>query len=305
MLTTTDTLITDIKLRGALPTASTLFTNARFLSLANSEFQTHILPLVMSARENFYEYDIDTTINATGFYPIHTRAYLGILSNAALIDDTRRFNLGILSEEHQVDTQEPREGNPGIVIKRNTVQLMPIDGSNYSTLRLSIFLRPGTFVLEEDSAQITAIDTGTNTLTFAASTIPSSWTTANTFDLIQGSAQYDTLDLDLSAGTVGATSIVMSSSLPSRLAVGDWISLAGETPIIQAPEAFSYLLSQRVANLCMQIKGDVEGAAAGFQYAAQMEENLMKSIQPRTQKGAKKMVSNNGMLRSSGYSTGW
>lgn len=298
MILTTDDLIADIKIRGAVPTSQDRFTNARFLSLANSEMQTKIFPMVLRARQNYFEYDVDTTVNASGLYHIHTRAYLGIVSNVALIDSSRRLNLPWLSEENEIDLDSPLQSRAGVVLKRNTLQLKPADGAGYTTLRSTILLRPGLFVLEEAAAQITGIS-GT-TLTFAASTIPSTWSTSNTFDLIQGNPQYDHLGIDLSASSVGATTIVLSETPSSRLAVGDWISLKGQSAVVQLPEAFSYLLSQRVANNCMRSMGDSKGHEAGMALAKEMEESLVDSIQPRIQKEAQRIVNRTGILRRNG-----
>lgn len=299
MLSTTDDLISDIKIRGAIPTSQDRFTNARFLSLANSEMQTKIFPMVLKARQNYYEYDIDTDINASGLYNISTRAYLSLVSNVALLDDTKRLNLPWLSEENEIDTDTPTDSVAGVVLKRNTLQLKPKDGAGYSTLRTTILLRPGLFVLEAAAAQITAVS-GT-TLTFAASTIPSSWTTSNTFDLIQGSPHYDHLGIDLSASTITSTTIVLSATPSSRLAVGDWVSLAGQSAIVQLPEAFSYLLSQRVANTCMRSMGDRAGHEQGLKIAQEMEEALLDAIQPRIQKEAQRIVNRTGILRRNGW----
>lgn len=298
MISTTDDLIADIKIRGAIPTSQDRFTNARFLSLANSEMQIKVLPMVIRARQNYYEYDVDTAINATGLYPISTRSYLGLVSNVGLVDSNQRFDLPWLSEESEIDLDAPRDANAGVILKRNTIQLKPKDGAGYTSLRMTILLRPGLFVLEAAAAQITGIS-GT-TLTFAASTIPSTWTTSNTFDLIQGNPHYDHLGIDLSAASVGATTIVLSETPNTRLAVGDWISLAGQSSVIQLPEAFSYFLSQRVANTCMRAMGDRAGYEAGKDIAKDMEEELKDSIQPRIQKEAQRIVNRTGLLRRNG-----
>lgn len=118
MILTTDDLIADIKIRGAVPTSQDRFTNARFLSLANSEMQTKIFPMVLRARQNYFEYDVDTTVNASGLYHIHTRAYLGIVSNVALIDSSRRLNLPWLSEENEIDLDSPLQSRAGVVLKK-------------------------------------------------------------------------------------------------------------------------------------------------------------------------------------------
>lgn len=299
MLNTTDDLVADIKIRGSIPTSQDRFTNARFLSLANSEMQIKVLPMVLRARQNYYEYDIDTAINATGLYPISTRAYLGLVSNVALVDSSRRHDLPWISEESEVDLDQPISAVSGIILKRNTLQLKPKDGAGFTYLRTSILLRPGLFVLEAAAAQITGISG--NVLTFAASTIPSTWTTSNTFDLIQGTPHYDHLGIDLSASAIAATTITLSATPNSRLAVGDWISLAGQSAVVQLPEAFSYFLSQRVANTCMRSMGGASKSyEEGVKIADEMEKDLADSIQPRIQKEAQRIVNRTGILRRNG-----
>lgn len=298
MLRTSNELIADLKVRGAIPTSQDRFTNARFLAIANAELQTKVFPLVLRARQSYYEYDIDTAINASGLYPISTRAYLGIVSNVGLVDSTNRLDLPWLSEETETDTNQPSRASAGVILKRNTLQLKPLDGLGYTYFRTSILLRPGEYVLEAAAAQITGISG--SVLTFAASTIPSTWSATNIFDLIQGNPQYDTLGIDLAASAVGATTITLSASPSSRLAVGDWISLAGQSSIVQLPEAFAYLLSQRVANTAMRSMGDAKGFEHGEAIAKEMEKALTDAIQPRIQKEAQRIVSRNGLLRRNG-----
>ena len=297
MILTADDLIADIKLRGSVPTSSNRFTNALFLSLSNSEMESKILPMVIAARQNYYEYNIDTAINATGLYPIHTRAFLSMLLNVSLVTSTNRFDLSLLDEDAQTNLDSPSGGNVGFLLKRNTIQLKPLSGSGYTSLRQTIALRPGSFVLLSAAAQITAVSG--STLTFAASAIPSTWDTGDTFDLIQANPQFDTLNIDLSASTVDSSggSIVLTSTPDTNLAVGDYIALAGQSPVVQVPDAFSYFLSQRVANVCMRIMGKKEELAAGMEIAKEMEEDLQDAIQPRVQREAPKIVNRTGILR--------
>lgn len=300
MIKTTDQLIADIKVRGSIPTSQDRFTDARFLSLANADMTTKILPLVLASRENFYEYDIDTTINATGLYPLSTRAYLGLLSNVALVTSDRRYDIPLLSEELETDLDKPQRSKAGFILKRNTVQLKPKAGGNYDSLRLTIILRPGSFVVSAETAEIQSISG--SVLTFTSGDIPTAWTSTNTFDLVQANPHYDHLSLDLAATVDSVTQITLASTPDSRLAAGDRICLAEESSIIQCPEGFAYLLSQRVANTCMRAMGDVNGHQGGELLAQEMEKDLKDAINPRVHKEAKKIVSNNSMLRRNGIS---
>ena len=294
-------LVDAIKTRGAIPTGQATFTTARFLASINATMRTKILPLVLGVQENYYVYDQETALNDTGIYPIPKRAVVGKLNNAALLNGTERFDLPWISEERLQDTNiPPIDVVAGIYIKRNSAILVPKEGAGYATLQLSFFLRPAQIVQNTDAAQITAIDTATKTLTFAAGTIPTGWTTSNLFELVQADPHFDTLGYELSATLITSTTVVMSAALPDRLAVGDWLSLNGQTPVIQCPVELQPLLEQEGANFCLRSQGDLEAYKAGKEEAKEMHDDMKKLLAPRIQKEGKKIVNNTGILRRRG-----
>lgn len=299
---TTTELLDDVRVRGAISSASPMFTDARLLKMAHSEMLDYLLPLIMKTRESYYLYDADTAINASGQYPIHTRAVGGKLENVSLIDasptPTTRRDVVRASEDEIEDYGASFGGRSGFFIKRNMIHLIPATGGGYPYLRQSFYLRPGYFVSTDEAAQVTAINTGTKTVTF--STVPSGWSTSDTFDFIQAEPHFDTLDISKAAGTVttGASgSIVFSDTLPTRLAVGDWVCLAGETCIVQAPLELHPMLAQRVANKAMQSLGDTESLKAGMKDLQDLEERILRVLTPRVDKENKKLVNRSGLLR--------
>lgn len=294
---TYDDIIDDIKLRGMVPTSQNTFTAARFKSIINAEIWTRATPLLMRLRENYFSYDDDRSINSSGIYRISTRAIGGKVQNLALIEGTTRYDLPWVSEEEITDTAETPIGNPGAYIKGNSVYLLPATSHGYDTLRMSIFLRHGQVVAEAEAAQITAIDTGTKTLTFASGTIPSGYSTSYTFDLIQQNPPFDTLAIDQAVSSVTSTTMVFSATLPTGLAVGDWVALAGQTPIIQLPVEMHPYVSQLVANQCLKNSPHTKAYETGVAEIKEMEKTIITLFSPRIEKEGKKIVNSTGILR--------
>lgn len=294
---TFDSLLDSIKVKGMVPTSQNTYTVPRFKIMVNEEINTSILPMMLKIRENYFSYNDDRTVTSGGSYAISSRAIGGKVQNLKLVDGTQWYDLPWLSEEEMTDSDTSPVGGAGAYIKGNSVYLVPATGHGYDTIRMSIFLRHGIVVEESDAAQITGIDTGTKTLSFTSGTIPTTWTTSNTFDLIQATPQFDTLAIDQAVGTVTTTSIIFSSTLPTRLAVGDWVSLAGETPVIQLPVEVQPLLAQLVANQCLKNSPHTKAHEEGVKEAMRLEKNIVALLSPRIEKEGKKLVNRTGLLR--------
>jgi hypothetical protein len=281
-----------------LPTSQNTFTAARFLSLANAQMRSKIIPLVDRVQEGYYEYDVDTAINATGTYNIHTRAVGGKLLDLALINGDDRYPLARYYD-NQLQNLDSSPGNLGYRLKRSQIILVPYVPGGWTYLRQTILLRPPTFVAVTDAAQVTGINTLTGVVT--CSTVPSTWTTASILDIVQAEPHFDALGIDLaiSAVTTGVSgSVTFSpSALPSRLAVGDWVSLAGQSPVIQCPVELQPLLAQEVANICLRGQTDPTAYKMGVEEAKELKEGLMALINPRVKKEGKKLVNMTGLLR--------
>lgn len=288
-------LLDSIKVKGGIPTSQNTYTEARLLSIVNQKLREEILPLVQQVREGFLSYDVDSDINATGIYPIPSRAIGGKLEGAALIRGTERQPLVIYDEDEVRDTEQAPSGVPGFFLKRNNLVLLPKDGAGYETLRLSILLRPGEIVSATSATQIVEID-GTS---LVCASVPSTWTTSNTFDLVQQNPPFDSLFIGEVASLVetGTEAVISFSELPTNVAVGDWVSLTGQTPVIQLPLELHGLLALRAANECLKNGPDLSAYEKGAEEAKRLEEKLVTLLSPRVEKQSKKLVNRSGILR--------
>lgn len=259
----TTRLLAQVKLRGALPTGR--FSDQEILDLAYDYLLASIVPAVLLDREEYFVTSDDIAIVASqAAYAIPTRALNGIVRDVKLV-----LSSGEVQKLPRIDVEEietEQTGDPqGFYVLGNNLVLYPTPSTAQSTLRIWFPLRPSRLVPTTEAGAITAINTGTHTVSL---TIPSGWSASNTFDLLKGRAHYDVLSRDGAAGSVGAGTIMLSTTLPTGLAVGDYIALAEESPFPLLPPEGHVALACGTAAAALGAMGD-PGTKAAAETAAE------------------------------------
>lgn len=291
-MTTTSDLITNIKLKGSFPTASDLFSNSDFLSILNDEVLNTIVPIVSKVNEEYFltykNYSITANQEA---YRIPKRAIASTLRDIQLIDSSG--NVQSLMRLFEEDRTSTTSGPIGYYIKSNQVLLSPVPTSSTGTLKLAYIRRPSKLVLPTSCAQITSIDTNNNQVIVAS--VPSTMTTNISIDFIQQDSPNDILDMDvLITGVSGTT--VSFSSLPTDLAIGDYICLAGESCVPGCPEEMVPTLVQAALTVCLSSKKD-KAAELEIQKLQQMKDSLIQLMSPRV-KSSDVVVKSNSIINA-------
>lgn len=279
MAYTTAKLLAGIARRSFAPTGQVTYSTTELLEMADEELKTLILPSIMKVREEFFVFRKDYAITASkSDYSIPARSIgmvireVQIVNSAGSATDLRRI------EPEQVLSYS--EGSPNsFYLKNNQICLYPTPASTTDTLRVSFFLRPGELITVADSGVISAINTGTNTVT--VTTIPSTFVTGDTFDFVKKDGAHEYIDIEYVSTLVSGTDIQFSA-LPSTLAVGDYICLTGYSPLVQLPPDYQPILAQAVAVQVLESMNQT-----GSEKAAQKLMALLKTaeelITPRVQ----------------------
>lgn len=279
-----DRLLDQIKLLGAV--ADGRYEDQELLDLAYDALISEVCPLLITVREEYLVRTADTSIAAsTSRYAIHDRALGGSLRDVRIVDGTS------VTELNRIDPEEARltTGTPdSFYIEGNYVVLSPVPASATGTLRQSYYVRPGKLVPASEAAVITAINTGTNTLTC---TFPSDWTTSDTFDLIRAKGGFEHLAIDQACSSVTGTSMVFTSSLPSGLAVGDYVAIATESPIPQIPQELHSYLTQLSVSLYLEAMKDMEGLQVSTAKGDRLRSAAVALLSNRVQGAPKKFKS--------------
>jgi hypothetical protein len=280
---TTSDLITDIKLRAFVPTSQATFAESDLLLLADAEMQTTVLPLVLSLGQEYYvTYSSTTVVQGQAGYDLPARS-VGLKLDRVLLIDTN----GSVTALPQMEPIYQASTSQGLVesfyLQQNTLYLYPTPDQTALTLRMYYFLRPAKHVLTSAAAQISAIDTATNTVTVNG--LPSTWSTTQTYDLVRQDGGSEPLGIDLVATGVGAGAVSFAASLPSSLRVGDYVSLSAETPCPQLVPELRPVLAQAVAKrirMSMRLPGGDDAAA---QLKLEVE-NARTLLTPRVESAA-------------------
>lgn len=269
-------LLTQVKIKGCLPTGR--YEDSELLELAYDVMLSEIVPMLIALKEEYYGRKHDTAIVASqASYPIIPRAFAGVLRDVKLVTGNTITDLERRDPE---SVSEIRTGTPdGFYLEGNDIVLDPTPSAATGSLRQLYFLRPSRFVTVSECAQITAIDTATNTVT---ASVPASWSTANTFDLIKGRAHFDILSYDLAASSVSSGSVQFSASLPATLTVGDYVCLAEETAFPFLPIEGHTALVQATAAAAQEAIGMPQAAETAAK-AKMLKENFKTTLSVRVQ----------------------
>ena len=284
---TTANLLSAVNRRAFVPNGQTTFTDVEILDIADEILQNEILPTIMSVQEEYFvaEKDYNLTANLSS-YEIPDRSIgltvreVHFVNSSGTVYDLNRI------EPEEIDSTTRTSATPeGFYIESNTIKVFPIPNSTSGTLKVKFYLTPSSLVEVADAAVISAIDTNTNIVT--VSSIPSTWVTGNTFDLIKSSGGQECRAFDLISTLVSGNDITLPS-LPSGLAVGDYIALQDQSPLVQLPKSFRSLLAQGVACFILD-KMNLPGAEKENKRYEEALERVRNMIVPRT-KGSPRSV---------------
>jgi hypothetical protein len=309
-------LIRNLKLRQLIVTsddASEGFGVSDFLMLANDVIRSTIVPLLKRTREDYLltREDLDI-VSGTDRYSLPTRAAAETLK-AILYDagDGRWLPLERTSEEKAAEFSAS-EGRPfGYYLQDDSVVFVP-EPSEANTVRFLYFGRPNRLVDVDEVGQISAINTGTGAVTFlgwdadpddpdyTTTTAPAGFAAgATSYDFVKGTPGFRNRATAKSATRASNVLTFAPGDLPDGLAVGDFVCLAGETPIPQIPDTLHSLLSQEVSRTILESKGDKRTQQAE-KTADKMQANAETMLSNRVQATPKYLTNPNagGMSRA-------
>lgn len=242
--TTTD-FLTSVERQSFSPANQATFSTADILSLGDEVLQSTVLPALLGVMEDYLVTYTDVTIvSGTAAYTLPARSIGMGAREVQIISDNGGVTNVPRTSLDRLDSFSGSQGNPqAFYLRGDDIVLVPTPSSS-GTMRVYYFLRPGALVQTSAAGVISSIDTGTNTV--VVSTIPSTWVTGNIFDLISAKGGQRHLAIELTSTLVSGTSITLPS-LPSGLAVGDYVTLQGESALIQLPSDLRPALATLVA----------------------------------------------------------
>jgi hypothetical protein len=117
-------------------------------------------------------------------------------------------------------------------------------------------------------------------------------------DFVKGTSGNSTLAMDKTISSVASTVITFAANaVPSTLAAGDYITMAGTSPVLQLPNECYPLVETRVAQRILFAGGDFDGAKMLDDAVKEEEKNLKMLLEPRIQGEPTIILNRSGLLR--------
>lgn len=285
----TTLFLADVRRGAMLPAASSAtFSDADLLRIADQETQAGIVPLIMGVREDYFATHVDVTITtgaASQTIRIPTRSIGGALNEVQFTQN------GLLINVSQIERSELHECGPGFYVEGNNLVLYNSGGTwSYPTLRLSYYQRPNRLVLPAAVGTITNI-VG---LVVTVGAMPATIASATPVDLVKATPGHECLAIDRTDGVVAGNNITLAS-VPTGLAIGDYVCLAEETPVPQLPTELQPVLVQRTIVKALEAIGDRAGSGAAQAKLTEIEAVALKLLSPRVD-GEPKVIRNRSPL---------
>jgi hypothetical protein len=291
---TTDTFVSDVRTAAMLPTASSAtFNDTDILRLADREMQSKMVPVVMSVQEAYWDFDATAALlqNDGAWsvgYRIPARAIGGKLREVSLLDAQ--------GNEHQVSRLNSADVTarvPGFMVKGNLVYFFnPWGNWNDLTVQMTYSMRPGRLVLPENAAEIASINSATE---ISVNATPATFTGSAYYDIIRGLPGFECQDVERAAAVVADT--MTFTELPNGIEIGDFVALAGESPVLQIPVELHPLLVQRTVVKVLEAIGDREGMGAAQAKAQELEADARTVLSPRVDGEPKRVTNRNSPFR--------
>lgn len=269
-----------------IPLSNSTFTASEIIRLADREMSTALVGQILSVREGYYLTYADFDLTDDGKYNIPSQAIGGALDSVQIVLEPSILPVNRLEHAEQFSTIAPSTTTYGYFISGNVVNILPVP--TIGVVRMWYLRRPNALVATSAAGAITAISGNDVTV----SSLPTTFAVDSQVNLCQDQPTFDVLTETTITNISGTT--VTLDAISDRLAIGDWLCLADQTPVPQVPVEFRPLLEQRVVVKIYELQGYLDKKQSAKQELERMEQDTFKLISPRVQTQTKIINPQNG-----------
>lgn len=246
--------ITAVRRQGKITTDTT---DTEIMASGDMEIQGRLVPLLRLSRQEYFVTETQLS-SIDGRVRLPSRAILGATRHVQLVTN------GVATTLPRLEIEDDRLAGGGGVpaawcIDQGAIILLPrgCDG----TVRVRYFIRPSKMSSAgfPDSALVSSVVVSAASVEiFLASSSP---TAGLLFDVVSGGSAGAICVLD-AVSTEDLAEVIPRSSILSPMAVGDYVTLAGFTPVVPLPEElFSALVHQTAYVILRSLGYDSEAGA--------------------------------------------
>lgn len=295
MTITCDEFLEGVKRLITAPSNQRLLKDSDFLAMATSRMKSTLIPLINSVNEDYFVQKTSVPIlQGVENYQIPPRAIGRKLREIKIFSDSGvRSDFPKISIEREHLYQSPSTPY-GFHFYGDCVQLVPTPSSDGYSLQLWWFLSPGKLVTLSSAGLVTGVTGDDVTL----ASVPSTFTVGKAIDCVQGVTGNRYLGIDNPiTGVAGNVISFAAGTVPSTLALGDYLSLAGQSPVLQVPEEASPYLEAITAYDALYAISDFEGQKALSPTIKEHKANLLSLLAPRISGEPNIIINDRSLLR--------
>lgn len=287
---TTEGLINELKVRGSVPTSQNLFLPADFVTVMNSQMHSKVIPAIHRVHEDYFVKTSDVAIvSGQNYYNIPSRAVAGRLRDIVLVDSN-----GTEIELPLGRTEDNKSPRPlfEFYFQGHQIILIPTPTDTSLSVRFKFERRPNNLCIPSLAATITAIDTGTKIVTVSRK--PSTWDEDTLFDITNPDNPFNPIADDQAITAAISGFDLPFSSIPTGLAVGQYIAEAGLTSIPQMPYEAHLVIAEFGGAVVRASLKNKAPQPEDFAEAQKQLEEFLAEINPRVDGEAKRVVNQSG-----------
>jgi hypothetical protein len=305
---TGDKIIASIRKKTSVPDDPSEWDDVDILDAVDEEMNTQVLDKLLKLHAEHLIVTVDVPRNELGIFEIPYRAIGNKLRDASLISGGTTYELSQVSIGSLPDYSEnvsTRSELDLFYIENNKLKLITPSRA-YNCIRLRYYIRPSYLTKVEEAGIISDIvkDTGAGTLTLTLSQVGKSFNSTAVYDIVGNRTPNKIKNFDLTATsfTSGTTGIIVFDLDDlvdvDDIIVGDYVSLAEETPVPNIPTEMQPLLVQATAVSILESMGDFEGLARAEKRMTEMSAATQFLVDDRVELAPKKIRPRNGTLNS-------
>ncbi len=303
MAITADRLLTGIKRRILVPTSQATFTETDLLAFADDIISSRIVPMIESTNQEFFVTTVETPLVAgQSEYSIPYRAVGRALREIKIKDDNNNIrNISLIAIEDAF-VYDASTLTIGFFFKGDKIRLLPDVPTSISvsqSLQIWYRLPPSRLVQSSEACQVV----GVNGDTVTVANVPTTIITGSVIDFIQGKSGNSLYSIDQTITNISGTDITFGTDVvPDDLTVGDYISLAQTSPVINfVPNECYSLIESLTARRVLVSAGDFDGAKMLDDDISTEEKNVKMLLEPRIDGEPTIIINRWGLVRGNKF----
>lgn len=294
MAVTVDKFLEGVKRLVTVPANQALMDDAALLEMGDTACKSFVVPLFLSLRQEYFVTSYNQAITqGVSAYPIPPRSIARTLRELKFVENTATRNLAQIAIE---DLQLwPLDGTiVGYYFKGDRIVLCGVPNSSTPILEIWYYLQPSKMVKVSEAARVQSVVGDTVTV----DSVPPTFAAGISADFVQGISGNSILGMDCAITGVAGTQISFDVGVvPLDLIAGDYITLAGETPVVQLPVEGIPFLETKTGSRILNAIGDFDGMGKLEELSMLQEKSLKIITEPRNVGESVKVVPRFGLLR--------